>query len=80
MTAKTRTATLSRKGNSMRFYILSPYKLDALEHHLEDFISEDLMYILQSANTKIAVDESHLKAMERAYPKYYKYEVIVGRK
>lgn len=64
----------------MRFYILSPYKIDAHERELQDFICDDLMYALQSADTKIAVDDEHLKVMEKVYPKYHKYEVIVGRK
>jgi hypothetical protein len=64
----------------VRFYILSPYKIEAHEHQLQDFIADDLMYAIQSADTKIAVDDDHLSVMEKAYPKYHKYEVIVGRK
>jgi hypothetical protein len=84
LTAKDRTASVwppaGLRAGQMRFYILSPHKIEAHEHALADFIAEDLMYAIQSAHTKIAVDEEHMRVLEKAYPSYHRYEVIVGKK
>lgn len=83
MTSKRRSASVrlppGRVGQ-MRFYILTPHKIDAHEHDLAEFIVDDLLEAMQSDRNKIAVDDDHLDLMENVYPGYHKYEVIVGRK
>lgn len=64
----------------MVFYILTPYKIEAYEHELKDFLADDLLFAIQARDTKIAVDEDNLAALVKVYPKYYKYEIIVGKK
>ena len=67
-----------RLGN-MVFYILTPYKIDAHEHKLRDFLADDLLEAIQLAETKIATDEECLDELQKAYPKYHKYKVILGK-
>lgn len=63
----------------MRFYILTPHKIEAHENCLNEFIADDLMYVIQSSHTKIATDSKHLKMLEKAYPEYHRYEVVIGK-
>jgi hypothetical protein len=64
----------------MTFYILTLYKIEAHEHGLNDFIADDLLSAIQAGDTKIAIDEDHFLLLAKAYPKYHKYEITIGRK
>jgi len=64
---------------SMVFHILTPYKIDAYEHQLSDFIADDLLSAIESAETKIATSDAHLCVLQKAYPNYIKYTVRVER-
>ena len=70
----------NRCGKKMIFYILTPYKIEAHEHELKDFLADDLLFAIQAGDTKIAIDEDHLSILAKAYPKYHKYEITVGKK
>jgi len=73
-------AQAERTGSpDMVFYILTPYKIEAHEHSLRDFLADDLLFAIQAGETKIATDEECLSNLEKAYPKYHKYEVRVGK-
>lgn len=61
------------------FYILTPFKIEAHEHGLSDFIADDLLDAIQSASTVIATDQRCLLDLEKAYPKHHKYKIKVGR-
>ncbi len=63
----------------MVFYILTPYKIEAHEHQLTDFLADDLLLIIEQANTKIATSVEHLNTLQKVYPNYNKYEVKVGK-
>ena len=63
----------------MTFYLVSSHKIEAYEHSLNDFASDDLLTCIQDANTKIAVDEHHLRLLIEAYPAYYVYKVKVNK-
>jgi len=63
----------------MVFYILTPYKIEAHEQRLRDFLADDLLFAIQAAETKIATDEKCLAVLEKAYPRYHKYEIKVGK-
>lgn len=63
----------------MVFYILTPYKIEAHENCLCDFLADDLMAVIEQADTKIATSQEHLCALQKAYPDYNKYEIKVGK-
>ena len=63
----------------MVFYILTPYKIEAHEHRQPDFLADDLLCAIQAGETKIATDEECLAVLEKAYPKYHKYEIKIGK-
>jgi len=63
----------------MVFYILTPYKIEAYEHQLSDFIADDLLSAIESAEAKIATSDVHLCALQKAYPNYIKYIVRVEK-
>lgn len=83
MTKNTDGGTVLRqtdaKHNVMVFYILSPYKIEAQESCLQDFIADDLLMAIQSKDSKIATDEEGYVALCEAYPSYYKYEIAVRK-
>ena len=83
MTAKS-SSSKNRVGTArvvpdMIFYILTPHRIEAHERSLSEFLADDLLFAIQAGETKIATDEECLYHLEKAYPKYYKYEVRVGR-
>lgn len=61
----------------MVFYILTPHKIQAYEHNLDEFIADDLLEVIPNANTKIATDVDNLCALRKAYPTYRWYEVHI---
>lgn len=63
----------------MVFYILTPYKIDAHEHDLSDFLADDLLAVIERADTKIATSEDHLELLQKAYPNYHRYEIKVQK-
>jgi hypothetical protein len=63
----------------MVFYILTPYKIEAHEHQLCDFLADDLLSIIEQADTKIATNLENLCALQKVYPNYNKYEIKVGK-
>jgi hypothetical protein len=63
----------------MVFFILSPYKIEALEHQLTDFLADDVVHTIQLELTKIATDDTCLKNLEKQYPTYHKYKITVGK-
>ena len=64
---------------SMVFHILTPYKIEAYEHQLPDFIADDLLSAIESDKTKIAISDAHLCALQKVYPNYIKYTIRVHR-
>jgi len=63
----------------MVFYILTPYKIEAFEHHLPDFLADDVKFTIELEGTKIATDEACLENLQKEYPSYYRYEIKVGK-
>jgi len=63
----------------LTFYILTPFKIEAHEYGLSDFIADDLLCAIQSASALIATDQRCLADLEKAYPKHHKYLIKVGR-
>lgn len=63
----------------MVFYILSPYKIEAYENQLSDFLPDDLLLAIQTGETKIATDADSFAFLQKAYPKYHKYKVLLGK-
>lgn len=63
----------------MVFYILSPYRIEAQESCLQDFIADDLLMAIQSIDSKIATDKEGYATLCKAYPSYYKYEIVVRK-
>jgi hypothetical protein len=63
----------------MVVYILSPEKIDSIENHLPDFIVDDLIIAIKSSKTKIASSFDRFISLQNEFPKYYKYQVQVGR-
>lgn len=63
----------------MVFYIFSPYKIEAYENKLSEFLADDLLEIINQSNTKIATNEEHFSILKQTYPNYNKYEVKVGK-
>jgi hypothetical protein len=76
---ETGKVAMSTNQKNSRFYILTPYKIDAFDNHLPEFIADDLMYAIQAGQTKIATDEKILEQMEKEYPHYHMYEVTIGK-
>lgn len=41
----------------MKLWLLSRFKIDALESQLSDFLAEDLMLCIQDTNTKVILSD-----------------------
>jgi hypothetical protein len=65
--------------SDMVFYILTPYKIEAFEHSLSDFLADDIFQTIQLESTKIATDKVCLQNLQKEYPSYYIYEIKVGK-
>ena len=63
----------------MVFYILAPHRIEAIEHGLVDFLADDVMFAIQSAEVKIATDTLSLDNLNKAYPTYYQYKIKVDK-
>lgn len=63
----------------MRFYILTPHKIEAHDSCLTEFVADDLMFAIQSSHSKIATNKKNLEMLEKVYPGYYRYEVVIGK-
>ena len=61
------------------FYILTPFKIEAHEYGLSDFVADDLLQAIQSSSTLIATDQMCLDNLEKAYPTYHRYQIKVGK-
>jgi hypothetical protein len=77
--SKNRVRIAATGSPDMVFYILTPHKIEAHENSLREFLADDLLFAIQAGETKIATDEECLSHLEKAYPKYYRYEVRVGK-
>lgn len=63
----------------MVFYIITPYKIEAFEHNLPDFLADDVKFTIELDGVKIATDELCLKNLQKEYPSYYQYKINVGK-
>lgn len=63
----------------MVFFILTPHKIESLEHNLPDFLADDVVLTIQLEVTKIATDEICLENLQKQYPTYYKYKINIGK-
>ncbi len=61
----------------MVFYILSKYKIEALENELPDFIADDLSEALRSG-TSIVVSEDVLTKLG-PFDRPYRYKIQISR-
>lgn len=63
----------------MIFYVFVPDEINALKHSESDFISDDLLFAIQSQQSKIATTPEMFDVFCRDYPEYYRYAVKVRK-
>lgn len=64
----------------MYFFILSPYKIEALEFNQADFMADDLLSAIESGETVIATTEQGFYLLREANPHLtYYYKIAVEK-
>ena len=63
-------------ANTLFFHIFTPYKIEAVNSSLNDFVADDLVEAIAMRDSRIATSEVLADELRKAYPSYYEYKIV----
>ena len=65
---------------TMKFIILSTYKMDAVENNCSEFLAEDLLEAIESDKSLIVTAVEHVGVIRQENPRHkFEYEIVVKK-